>query len=266
MSAFDKPNVLERLGSALNSSDLQARDERLGAVDLIAAMAYSQTNASAAEHLQLEAAMIDPRTDLGSLLVRLKYAGDDSVAERTMLKLEHWVIHQRAFRRWKMKPGQSRQLRAFVCAGLDEWLNPVCGECHGRQLVGLDREEITERLVRCVRCRGKGWLQEVPRYTEKSPTRIGSPVRKDCHACGGRRWLTHRRVKQRKTDICWKCKGTGLRIPSSMERATAIGVDVRVYERHWAKRFSWIAAGLDRLDHTEKRSLQSWLASGISSA
>lgn len=266
MSAWDKPNVLERLGSALNSSDLSPRAHSVGAVDLIAAMAFSQTNASAAEHLELEAATIDPRTELGSLLVRLKYARDDSVAERTMLKLEHWVTHQRAFRRWKIKPGQSRQLRAFVCAGLDEWLNPVCGECHGRQLVGLDRGEVVERRVRCMRCRGRGWLQEVPRYTAKSPSRIGLPVRKDCHACVGGGWRTHRKVQQHKTDTCGRCKGTGLRIPGSMERAIAIGVDVRVYERHWVKRFTWLSAGLDRLDLTEKRSLQSWLASGISCA
>ena len=266
MSAAGKPGVLERLGTALNSADLQSRDEFVGAVDLIAAMAYTQTNASASGHDALESAQIDPRTELASLLVRLKYGGDNSVAERTSVKLEHWVIHQRAFRKWKIKPGQSRQLRCFVRGSLDEWLFPVCGECHGRQLVGLEREEIVEKRVRCGRCRGKGWLHEVPRYGDRSPTRIGVKVTKDCPLCGGGGWRTHQRVRQRKTEQCHRCKGTGLRIPGEMERSSVLGVEVRVYQRHWAKRFSWLAAGLDRLDHMQRRSLQSWLSSGISRA
>ena len=115
MSTAERPNVLERLGSALNSADLQARDEVVGAVDLIVAMAYTQTNTSAAGHQALESAEIDPRTELASLLVRLKYAGDNSVAERTALKLEHWVIHQRAFRKWKINQG-NRASYAVSCA------------------------------------------------------------------------------------------------------------------------------------------------------
>ena len=46
----------------------------------------------------------------------------------------------------------------------------------------------------------------------------------------------------------------------------AIGIEVRIYERDWARRFTWLATGLDRLDHTQKRSLQSWLRSGINLA
>lgn len=266
MNASEKPGVLERLGSALNSSSLQSRDEVVGAVDLITAMAYSQSNASAAAHAVLEEAVIDHRTELAALLVRLKYAGDGSVAMVAALKLEHWVTHQRAFRRWKLRPGQSRIFRAFVQAGLDEWLNPVCVECCGRQLVGLEREEIVEKRIRCARCRGRGWLQEIPRYTAHSPSAIGKAVRKDCSSCRGGGWRTQQRVSQRKTDICWKCKGTGLRIAGDLERAQVLGIDVRVYERHWDKRFTWLAAALDRLDHTEKRSLQSWLKSDISRA
>jgi len=266
-SATAKPGVLERLGTALNSADLQSHDEVVGAVDLIAAMAYTQTNASAAEHVALEAAEIDPRTELASLLVRLKYAGDNSVGERVAIKLEHWVIHQRAFRKWKIKPGQSRQLHCFVRTALEEWLFPVCTECHGRELVGLEREELVEKRLRCTRCRGKGTLHETPRYSDRSPTRLGVKVRKDCPQCGGCGWRTHLRSRQRaKTDTCARCKGTGQRIPGDMERAMAIGIEVRIYQRDWAKRFTWLATGLDKIDHTQKRSLQSWLRSGINRA
>jgi len=264
MSAAEKPGVLERLGTALNSSSLKTRADVVCAVDLVIAMAYTQTNASAVEHDELKAIEIDRRTELASLLVRLKYAGDNSVAERTAVKLEHWVIHQRAFRKWKIKPWQSRQLRCFVRTALDEWLFSVCAECHGLQLVGLERGKIVEKRIRCGRCHGRGWLHEVPRYGDRSPTRLGVKVSMDCPICGGNGWRTHQRVQHRKTERCAKCKGTGLRIPGEIERAQALGIEVRVYERHWAKRFTWLAAALDRLDHTERRSLQSWLQSGIS--
>lgn len=257
MSTAIKPDVLERAGVALSVG---------GDPDLIGALAYAQTNPNAEEHDAHEVAEIDPRTDLGSLLVRLKLGGDASVASRTAMLLERWVRHQRAFRRWKMRPGRDDLVGRFVQQCLDEWLFPTCGECVGRQLVGLDRGEIVERRVRCMRCAGKGWLNEVPSYTPRAPSRLGVKVRKDCHQCGGRGLRTSVRVRQRKTEQCGKCKGTGLRIASSAERALALGLDVRVYERHWERRFSWLASGLDRLEHVERRCLQSQLRAGISRA
>ena len=249
-----KPDVLERAGIALSvGSD----------PDLVGALAYAQTNPNAEEHEVRDIAEIDARTELGSQLVRLKLGGDASVASRVTLLLERWVRHQRAFRRWKLRPGRVDMVTRFVRQCLDEWLFATCTECHGRQLVGLDRGEIVERRIRCVRCAGRGWLNEVPRYTHKSPTMIGFKVRSDCRMCGGGGWRTVSRVRQRKTEQCGKCKGTGLRIAASAERARALGVDVRVYEKHWEWRFGWLAASLDRLDHIERRCLQSQLRTDI---
>jgi hypothetical protein len=47
MTVAEKPGVLERLGGALNSGNLESIDDRIGAVDLIAALAYTQTNPDA---------------------------------------------------------------------------------------------------------------------------------------------------------------------------------------------------------------------------
>lgn len=265
MSFAEKPNVLERVGASLTDHV---------DVELIGALAYAQINPNAEERprltlVQLEAVEpmeFDPRTELGSQLVRLKLGGDASVAQRTALLLERWVRHQRAFRSWKLRPGREDLVTRFVQQSLDEWLFETCTECHGRQLVGLDRGEIVERRIRCTRCSGRGWLQEVPRYSDKARSKIGSPVLRDCNACGGRRWRTHAKVRQRKTEQCGKCKGTGQRIASAAERAMSLGVDVRVYEKHWEKKFSWLAGGLDRLNHIVKRCLQSQLRAGISRA
>ena len=91
-------------------------------------------------------------------------------------------------------------------------------------------------------------------------------VRKDCLECGGSGWKTHRRVRQSKTRECYSCLGTGQRRPNDSERAHVIGVEHRVYVRHWLKRFDWLAAGLDRLDKLEKNCLQSQLSTGINRA
>jgi len=252
-----KPDVLERAGIALSVG---------GDADLIGALAYAQTNPNAEEHEERVVAEIDARTELASQLMRLKLGGDVGVASRVTLMLERWVRHQRAFRQWKMRPGRADLVSRFVRQGLDEWLFETCTECQGLQLVGLDRGEIVTRRIRCVRCAGRGWLNEVPRYTPKSPSMLGAKVRSDCRMCGGGGWRTFSRVRQRKTEQCSRCKGTGLRIASDTERARALGVELRVYQHYWAKRFSWLADALDHLDHVERRCLQSQLRSGISRA
>jgi len=248
-----KRDVLERAGIALSvGSD----------PDLVGALAYAQTNPNAEEHEVRDIAEIDARTELGSQLVRLKLGGDASVASRVALLLERWARHQRPFLRSK-RVRRADLVSRFVGQCLHEWLFATCTECHGRQLVGLDRGEIVERRIRCVLCAGRGWLNEVPRYTPKSPCMNGLKVRSDCRMCGGGGWRTLSRVRQRKTEQCGKCKGTGLRIADNAERAMALGVDVRVYEKHWEWRFSWLASGLDRLEHLERRCLQSQLRTDI---
>lgn len=277
----EKPGVLERLGAELS----------VGGVSLIGALAYAQINPNAEEHDAHDVAQIDPRTELAGVLVRLKHGQDPTVATRAVMLLERWVTHQRAFRRWKLKPWQSKILGRFVRTALEEWVSPVCQECHGRELVGLDRGEVVERRVRCIRCAGKGWLHEKPtkakrawleqpgrrrkrgerRYAHEAlevqcgicKARACGRVTRQCPVCGGAGRRTLAKVRQRKTEQCPKCKGTGQRIPGDMERALALGVEVRTYQRHWARRFSWMASGLDRLDRLARNCLQSQLRSGI---
>lgn len=246
------------MGSALNSSDLSPRLDAFSPLDLVTAMAYSQTNPNAEEHVAHPTAAIDPRAHLGSMLVRLKYAGDNSTAARVESMLEHWVRHQKAFRRWDAKSHRDGLVKRFIRQGLDEWLFPICQECHGRELVGLDRGEIKEQRIRCTRCSSKGWLHE--------HSRGGVKIARNCGACAGKGWRTHLRIRKRETRLCWKCNGTGLRIAGETERALALGIELRVYQRHWARRFTWLAEVLDRVDHAVKRSLQSQLRAGITRA
>lgn len=255
----DKPGVLERLASAMGSSDLAPDHEQIKPIDLITALAYTQTNPGASEHGSLEFAQIDPRTELAGVLVRVKYAGDRALGTRALHLLVHWVRHQRAFRKWPA--GQHGRLDRFVEQGLAEWLYPICAECNGRQMTGLDRGEIVERRVRCRRCKGGGEV------LESRQGRQGTyQLRRSCPACNGMGARTFQRVRQSKPELCGSCYGTGQRRAADAERAIALSVDVRIYERHWAKRFSWLAASLDGIDRLERNCLQSVLSGRIKRA
>ncbi len=258
MSMAERPGVLERLGSALNSSDLSPREGVTGAVELIGAMAYAQTNPDAAEHNEMELAYVDPRTELGSILVRLKYGGDRVLGERAVLLLAHWVRHQKAWRKWKLQATADWIVWRFVRQGLAEWLFPVCQECHGREMLGLDKGEIVEKRVRCTRCRGTGNVTLTSRL-HSLETRKPVQLVKSCLSCGGRGWRMHRRPSNTKARECNSCGGTGRLRHNDSERANALGVEHRIYKRHWEKRFAWLLAGLDRIDKLEKNVLQSQL-------
>lgn len=258
MSVAEKPGVLERLGGAMNTSDLSPREGQIGAVELLGALAYTQINPDAAKHSEVDAAVIDPRTRLASVLVRLKYGGDRVLGERAVLLLGHWVRHQKAFGRWKMRQGSDDLLTRFVRQGLAEWLYPVCEECAGRELVGMDKGEIVEKRVRCTRCRSSGVV-----HVSSQGKYLKTQVRQQCPSCGGSGWRTYRRVRQTKTRECHICLGTGRRRANDAERAHAMRMEHKVYQRHWLRRFDWLAAGLDRLDQLQRFCLQSQMKPGI---
>lgn len=268
MAIAEKPDLRERLGAALNSSDLSPSGERVVHVDLIAALAYTQTNPDAAEHEKpehekLELAVVDPRTELGSLLMRIKYGGDRTAGDRALALLVVWIQHQKAYRKWRVRfVGEKERLLKFARVALAEWLFPVCEACKGRQYVGLDTGEVESKRVRCNRCRGRGHVLQLPTaspYAEYG----GRPVQVQCVACRGFGWYTHVKPVKGKPRQCDGCKGTGIRRDSDADRASELGVDVKAYERLWAKRFSWLGGALDRLDHTEKRCLQAQMEHGI---
>jgi hypothetical protein len=194
VSLMEKPGVLEKLGSALNSSDLSPVEGRTGAVELIGALGYTQINPDAVEHGEHELAAIDPRTEVGALLVRIKYGGDRALTERAVRLLIAWVHHQRAYRKWKLRAGGEGLLEKFVRTGFGEWLDPVCRLCCGREMLGLERGAIKSRRVRCTRCGGAGSLELMPRNPKFTGTKgargysagpATRAVRRPCTACHG---------------------------------------------------------------------------------
>jgi hypothetical protein len=261
----EKPNVLERLGSALNAKDLSPIEGRTGAVELIGALGFTQINPDGAAHGELDLSTIDARTELGALLVRIKYGDDRVLVERAIRLLLAWVRHQRAYRKWKLRAGGESLLEKFVRVGFSEWLDPVCGTCSGRQMLGLERGAVKSRRVRCSRCSGRGTLDQLPRNPKYSHAegQRPRPIRRPCTACHGMGAVTVHRTVREKPGQCGDCKGTGIHTPSSADHAIALGIDVKVYDKHWARRFSWLGAALDRLDHTEKRCLQVQMEHGI---
>jgi len=245
----ERPNVLERLGSAINSGDLSPDGERPRPIDLIGANGMLQVNPSGEKHAVLERVSIDPRTEIGPVLVRLKYAGDRTLGNRAERLLMNWIRHQRAFAKWKLKPGGDGLLERFTRQGLAEWLFPVCQECHGREVLGMDRGEIKEKRISCSACKSAG------------RQRVGNVMRQ-CGGCAGFGWRTKRKVMTTKARMCDRCNGTGHHRVSDAERSIALGVDLHVYQKHWARRFSWLADAFDRIDGTEKNCLRVQLTSG----
>lgn len=246
----EKPGVVERLASALNSNNLAPDGERARPVDLIGALGYTQINPGREQHAEHELPQVDPRTELGGVLMRVKYAGDRTLQNRAQLLLLHWVMRQKAYSKWKVRPGVDGVLAKFIAQGLAEWLHPVCPACHGRQLLGMERGAIRERRVKCMPCKGKGRLQ-------RKVTGGGLSVAvHPCADCTGRGWLTRTRVVQDKPRQCSACNGTGRRRANDSERALILGLAMNVYEKHWLRRFEWLAAALDGLDRHEKNCLQ----------
>ena len=254
MAAAERASILERVGSALNSSDLSPDAERSRPIDLIGALAMVQINASGIDHAEREACVVDPNTELGAVLVRLKYAGDHGLQDRALRLLVLWISHQKAYSRWKVKPGSHNLIDRFASQGLDEWLDDTCHACHGRRMLGIERDVLRERRIRCAGCKGQG------RIGVRSKRKNVIVIQHD--ACMGRGWLTKSRLQQENPRPCSLCSGTGRRIASDAERARSLGLPIPVYAKHWPKRFSWLESAFDRLNTLEKNCLRASLTQG----
>ncbi len=256
MAATERPNVLERLGSALNSSDLSPDESKPRPIDLIGAAGLAQVNADGSAHAKRETSAISPGTELGSVLVRLKYGGDRGLGNRAAILLAMWVGAQKAYSKWKLRPGTNYMLERFSRQALAEWLDPVCRECQGRQVLGMDKGEIKERKIRCIPCGASG------RRFLRDDRGVLSLVKHPCPDCRTFGWTNRRKVVSTKPRTCYACSGTGVHRFSDAERALALCIDQNIYRKHWAKRFSWVGAQFDRIEGDEKNSLRTQLTSG----
>jgi len=247
--AAEKPGIVERLGSALQSTNLAPNAERDMPIDLIAALGMLQANPDGAGHGEREHASIDPSAELGAVLLRLKFGGDTTLGERGVHLLARWIRAQRAFGRWKLSRDGADIVTRFARQGLAEWLYPTCDVCHGRQVLGMERDNVVERRVRCSECKGEG--------QRLFKTKTGARVLRQCEPCHGHGTRTRRAFVTGKPRPCHACAGTGHRRRGvDGERIRALGVPAHVYERHWVKRFAWLDASFDRVNDLDKRGLQ----------
>lgn len=243
--AAEKPGIVERLGSALQSTNLAPNAERDMPIDLIAALGMLQANPDGSGHDEREHASIDPSAELGAVLLRLKFGGDTTLGERGVHLLARWIRSQRAFGRWKLGRDGADIVTRFARQGLAEWLYPTCDVCHGRQVLGMERDNVVERRVPCRLCRGEGY------------TTTKNQVRMQCAHCHGFRSVVKRKLKAEKPRPCHACAGTGARRKGvDGERVRALGVPAHVYEKYWVKRFSWLEASFDRVNDLDRRGLQ----------
>lgn len=247
--AAEKPGIVERLGSALQSTNLAPNDEREMPIDLIAALGMVQVNPDGAGHGERELVSIDPSAELGAVLLRLKFGGDNALGERAVLLLAKWIRSQRVYGRWKLHRSGDTTLERFARIALAEWLYPTCPHCHGRQVLGMERDNVHERRVRCSGCKGEGLR------IERSANDVH--VQRQCHFCRGSGTRLVRTFITGKPRSCHACMGTGIRRRGvDAERVRALGVTPAAYEKFWVKRFAWLEASFDRLNDLDRRGLQ----------
>src|SRR5258708_27294799 len=199
-------NLRESIGSAVNAGSMLMEDETERAVDRGAALALTET--------------------LGSLLWRLKYGDQKQYREitvegmsppaftRTALKLERWLTKKEA--RWSTLNGCELYGR-FVRLALADWLHDKCQGCHGRGMVGLDRQVAKSVRVRCPNCAGKGATH---RYTPR-----GHLLQRICPRCCGNGAIGAMRViSPEKPRACPHCHGLGIAIITTAAGCAVVGV------------------------------------------
>lgn len=262
----ERPGVIELTGAAVNASDLSPREGVLGAVERVAALAYTQMNPGALEHSATEQIEIDPGSELAAVLIRLKAGGQRREAERALQLLVQWIRHQRAYAKWKVRDGDSL-VHTFARRALFEWLNDTCPECGGAAWRGLERDSLMTKRTACRPCRGSGrvdylsvgMLNAQGRWVGGVAGECGKWMRRICAACGGNGKRFQDKVRAIKPKECSDCRGTGRRLADDAGRASVLGVPALTYQKHWLRRFEWLSARLDRLDRLETNLLRSAL-------
>lgn len=91
-----------------------------------------------------------------------------------------------------------------------------------------------------------------------------------CAACHGRGRVVNRVrgaqpfvvARNAAMRICNRCRGTGQRRATALERAQALGVTLEVYEKHWPDRFAQLVTQLAEFEASLARPLQTQLERG----
>lgn len=266
----EKPGLAELMGRAMNATNLASREGQIGPVERIAALAYAQTNPDSKEHGPLSDAQveIDPRAQLGSLLLRIKAGrapGSIPIKEamQAVDMLTHWVRQQKYFSKWKLHDGRG-MLQAFVRQGLAEWLTDTCPDCDGVEWTGLERDAVKSKRVKCKGCKGSGsMVMRKKSGPKKPPDGPMIELQVPCVHCRGFRSVLRETIRKVRPRMCGSCRGTGRRLANDPERARVLAVSLATYERHWIRRFEWLRCRLDVLDRLEKNLLQNAIGGRI---
>lgn len=244
----EKTGLRERMGGAVNATNLLAVEDREGSVDLVGALALTQINPGAQSHAGEEIIEIDPRARLGALLVRIKAGRQYREGEIAVQLLVHWVRNRRP-KFLKRRIGARRVqessglLHGFVRQALAEWLWPVCPTCRGAEWDGQQSCDVVTKRRLCPECRGG--------LTVLARTERGKLYRKACPRCSSLGIVMRDELRALRSKTCFPCHGTGVRLINDAERARALQVSLEIYARHWIRQFTWLHERLDKLDALE---------------
>ena len=250
----------EQLGAAVNASNLGGAVDRERHVDRVGAMGAAC----------IKPGGIDPRGELGSALIRLRW-GEQDVFKQAALLLVRDLRNGSMRGRFRFERRQDADivLLRFACAVLDEWLHDKCPECTGRGRK-MPADEVKRDL--CQACNGLGrrtaYLMREERLerdeatglarvvvdrwiSEHVDTRgtIAKTIRCKCSTCNGTRVVeARRRANTAAGPVCRSCRGTGDRRITLGDRVVMLGLPREIVEKHWIRHFETVKARLSALD------------------
>lgn len=213
-------SLREEVGSAINTSDLEGRDETL-----LIALAWGADK-------------------LGALLWRVKYGGDQRPVVMAQLKD---ALLARLHQNTRRIPGP--QMLMLVEHSLREWLDDKCETCRGRKFVGTEYGEADTVNERCpAGCtRRPDGVYGLVRPFESASERMLNAI--CCQSCMGNGVVRKQSVDQSRTRVCPGCNGKGTRRWNPDKLADLMGISLIEFERKWIGRYDRcrdILRGVDR--------------------
>lgn len=220
----ERPDLQERVGSAVNASRLVMRTETVGAADVLAAMggASQELRDGRLNESGKRVGKDSTAAELAPMLWRLKGGGQEELKVRAARLLSQRVAQsderfrrtEQSRREWlwpsaarfaaellrRTEDAQRRELMAHQV--ITEWIREVCPTCHG----------YGKRDVASGRRRGR--LGGVARQARPAGAMLGKK-------------LMH----------CDACNGTGRARVSDATRAHAMGMGLEEFRDRWSRRF-----------------------------
>ena len=143
----ERPSPLERLSTALNSSDLTVDADHRGDVDYVLALGFASAHHSA----------------VAAPMMHVHLTGTHSALHTAYDAVLAMVKRLSAKRNWRLN---AQGLQAVALQSLSHHVSPSCEACHGRKFELQDNAPVLSTRV-CRSCRGTGRRPVQKKYRDE---------------------------------------------------------------------------------------------------